>query len=71
MGTDITDPDPEIMESLKYLVVTQAERVKLQSTPFYVKKMCWVHDAKEGFISGEIQSTKGEEVVVKTGKGEV
>ena len=70
MGTDITDPDPEIMDSLKYLVITTAERIKMQSTPFDGKKQCWAPDHKEGFVPCEIQSTKGEEVTVKTTKGE-
>lgn len=63
--------DPEVIESLKYLQVPTAEKIKLQSQPFDGKKACWVADPKEGFISGEIQSTKGEEVTVKTAKNEV
>ena len=63
--------DPEIQESLKCLLISSAEKIKLQSQPFDAKKACWVADHKEGFIAGEIQSTKGEEVVVKTSKGEV
>lgn len=63
--------DPEIVESMKYLQVTTAERIKLQAQPFDGKKQCWVPDAKEGFIAAEIQSTKGEEVTVKTSKSEV
>ena len=70
MGTDITDPDPEIMESLKFLVITTAERIKMQATPFDGKKQCWAPDHKEGFVPCEIQSTKGEECTVKTSKGE-
>jgi hypothetical protein len=63
--------DPEVVESLKYLVVTKEERIKLQSQPFDAKKACWVPDPKEGFLAGEIQSTKGDDVTVKTSKGEV
>lgn len=62
--------DPEVVESLKYLLVPTAEKIKLQAQPFDGKKQCWVPEAKEGFIAAEIQSTKGEEVTVKTGKGE-
>ncbi len=47
------------------------ERIKLQAQPFDGKKQCWVPDAKESFIAAEITSTKGEEVTVKTDKGEV
>ena len=63
--------DPEIQESLKCLLVTSAERIKLQSQPFNAQKACWVADHKEGFIAGEITSTKGDDVTVKTSKGEV
>lgn len=63
--------DPEIQESLKCLLVTSAERIKLQAQPFNAQKACWVAEHKEGFVAGEIQETKGDNVVVKTSKGEV
>ncbi len=47
------------------------ERIKLQAQPFDGKKQCWAPDAKESFIAAEITNTKGEEVTVKTAKGEV
>jgi myosin heavy chain 6/7 len=72
MGFDLVDMnDPEVQESLKFLLITSAERIKLQALPFDGKKQCWIPDHKEGFLSGEIESTKGEEVTVKTSKGEV
>lgn len=68
----IYDPnDPELKESLKYLSLTTEERIKLQAQPFDGKKQCWVPDAKESFVAAEITSTKGEEVTVKTAKGDV
>ena len=63
--------DPEVVESLKYLMVPKEERIRLQAKPFDGKKSCWVPDHKEGFLAGEIQSTKGEEVTVKTSRGDV
>jgi myosin heavy subunit len=69
MGTDITDPDPEIMESFKYLVNTTEERIKYQSMPFDGKVQCWIDDEKDGFLAAEIQETKGDDVTVKTSKG--
>lgn len=63
--------DPEIIESLKYLLIPQAEKIKAQAQPFDGKKSCWIPEHKEGFIAAEIVSTKGEEVTVKTSKGEV
>jgi hypothetical protein len=43
----------------------------LQTQPFDAKKACWVPDHKEGFLAGEIESTNGDQVTVKTSKGEV
>ena len=63
--------DPEVIESLRYLEVTREERIKLQAQPFDAKKACWVAEHKEGFLAGEIQSTKGETVEVKLSNGEV
>ena len=63
--------DPEIVESLKYLLVPQEEKIKAQARPFDAKKNCWVPDKTEGFVAGEIQSEKGDQVSVKTSKGEV
>ncbi|RMZ94322.1 myosin heavy striated muscle-like isoform X1, partial [Brachionus plicatilis] len=62
--------DPEIVESLKYLLVPQAEKIKAQSQPFDGKKNFWVVDKKEGFLACEVQSEKGDQVSVKTSKGE-
>ncbi len=51
--------------------LTTDERIKLQAQPFDGKKQCWVPDAKESFVPAEITGTKGEEVTVKTSKGDV
>ncbi|CAF3451696.1 unnamed protein product [Rotaria socialis] len=67
----IYDPnDPELKESMKYLALPPEERLKLQSQPFDGKKQCWAPDAKESFVAAEITDTKGEEVIVKTDKGD-
>ena len=63
--------DPEVVESLKYLLIPKEEKIKAQSQPFDGKKQCWVPDHKEGFLAAEIQSTKGDDVTVKTSKNEV
>ncbi|CAF3884141.1 unnamed protein product [Rotaria sp. Silwood1] len=68
----ILDPnDPEVKETLSYLAIPTEERIKLQAQPFDGKKQCWAPDAKESFIAAEITDTKGEEVTVKTSKGDV
>lgn len=56
---------------MKYLALPTEERIKLQAQPFDGKKQCWAPNAKESFIAAEITATKGEEVTVKTDKGEV
>ena len=59
--------DPEVIESLKYLRVTDEERIKTQARQFDGKRSCWVPDVKEGFIAGEIIEDKGDNLVsVKT-----
>jgi hypothetical protein len=68
----IHDPnDPEFQESMKYLALPPEEKLKLRSQPFDAKKVCWVPDPKESFIAAEIESTKDDEVTVKTTKGDV
>jgi myosin heavy chain 6/7 len=63
--------DPEVMESLHYLLVSKEEKMRTQARPFDGKKNVWVPDKVEGFLAAEIQSIKGEEVTVKTSKGDV
>lgn len=66
------DPnDPEFQEAMKYLALPADEKLKLRSQPFDAKKACWVPDPKESFIAAEIESTKDEQVTVKTCKGDV
>ncbi|CAF0824471.1 unnamed protein product [Rotaria sordida] len=62
--------DPEVAEAMKYLVLPPEEKIKLQAQPFDGKKAVWVPDPKESYVAGEIVSTKGDDVVVKTPKGE-
>lgn len=65
--------DPEVIESLRYLLVPKEERIRDTAKPFDSKKNCFVADAKEGYVAAEIQErndAKGE-VTVKTVSGEV
>lgn len=34
-----------------------------------MKKNCWVPDAEEGYVPGEIKERKGDQVIVVTSKG--
>ena len=63
--------DPEVIESLKYLLVPKEERIRAQAQPFDGKKNCFVPEHKEGFIAAEITGKEGNLIVVKTSKGDV
>ena len=66
------DPnDPEFQEAMKYLALPADEKLKLRSQAFDAKKACWVPDPKESYIAAEIESTKDDQVTVKTCKGDV
>lgn len=58
------DPDPT-----EYLFVSLEQKRKDQTKPYDGKKMVWIPDEKEGFVIGEIVSTKGDLITV-TYKGE-
>ncbi|EEC00524.1 myosin heavy chain, skeletal muscle or cardiac muscle, putative [Ixodes scapularis] len=59
------DPDPT-----DYLYVSLETKRKDQTKPYDGKKMVWVPDEKEGFILGNISSTKGDMVTVDCPGGE-
>ncbi|VDM65006.1 unnamed protein product [Strongylus vulgaris] len=40
-----------------------------QSKPYDSKKNCWVPDAEDGYVAGEITSTKGDTVTIVTARG--
>ena len=63
--------DPEVVEAMKYLMLPPEEKIKLQAQPFDGKKAVWVPDPKESYVAGEIVSTKGDDVTIKSEKGEV
>lgn len=58
------DPDPT-----EYLYVSLEQKRKDQTKPYDGKKMVWIPDEKDGFVIGEIVSTKGDLITV-TYKGE-
>lgn len=60
------DPDPT-----PYLFVSLEQKRIDQTKPFDSKKACWIPDDKEGYILGEIKSTKGDMVTIDIeGEGE-
>ena len=63
--------DPEVIESLRYLLVPKEERIRCQAQPFDAKKQCFAPEHKEGFVAVEITGKEGNMVNVKTAKGEI
>jgi len=59
------DPDPS-----EWLFVTLEQKRIDQSKPYDAKKACWVPCEKEGYVQGEIKSTKGDLVTVGLPGGE-
>ncbi|KAK3868076.1 hypothetical protein Pcinc_026511 [Petrolisthes cinctipes] len=56
-----TGPDPDPSE---FLFISMEMKMKDSTKPYDPKKSCWVADAKEGYVEGEIQGTKGDLVTV-------
>ncbi|XP_067145161.1 myosin heavy chain, muscle-like isoform X10 [Centruroides vittatus] len=56
----VEDPDPS-----PFLFVSLEQKRKDQTKPYDGKKMVWVPDEKEGFLLGNIVSTKGDLVTVE------
>ncbi|KAF4519750.1 hypothetical protein B566_EDAN010343 [Ephemera danica] len=59
------DPDPT-----PYLFVSLEQKRIDQTKPYDAKKACWVADEKDGYVLGEIKSTKGDSVIVNLPGGE-
>ena len=65
--------DPEVIESLKFLLVPKEEKIQTQTRPFDGKKNVFIPDHKEGFVTAIVESTDDKKgtTKVKTAKGDV
>ncbi|KAI6243533.1 hypothetical protein M3Y99_00110700 [Aphelenchoides fujianensis] len=54
----------------QYLRQSEEQKLAASTRKFDSKKNVWVADPEEGFMEAEIKSTKGDQVVVMTAKGE-
>ncbi|XP_063612890.1 myosin heavy chain, muscle-like [Penaeus indicus] len=63
-----SEPDPDPSE---WLYVSAEQKLLDQNKPYDPKKFCWVPDAKEGYLQGEIQEAKGDLMTVTLSTGEV
>ena len=53
-----------------YLVVDKKKFQAIFTREFDTKKNCWIPDEKEAYIAATIESSKGDEMIVATNKGE-
>ncbi|CAD6189768.1 unnamed protein product [Caenorhabditis auriculariae] len=53
----------------QYLRRSREQMMEDQSKPYDSKKNCWIPDAEEGYLAGEITSTKGDQVTVVSARG--
>ena len=64
--------DPEVIESLRYLLVPKSERIATQAKPFDAKKNCFIADHHDGFLPAELTGeTDGKLICAKNSKGEI
>jgi len=70
MALQVDPNDPEVIESLKFLLVPKEERIENATKPYDSKKDVFVKDAKEGYLAAQIQSEDGANVTVKKNNGE-
>ena len=54
----------------QYLALDRKKMME-EAPPYDAKTSCWVPDHKLGYIRSNIQSTKGDDVVILTEAGEV
>ena len=63
--------DPEVIESLKYLLVPKEEKIRTQAQPFDSKKNFFVPDKEEGYLPAVIEKEDGDTILLKTRNGKV
>lgn len=73
MSLSVDMNDPEVIESLKFLIVPKEERIQAQTRPFDGKKNVFVPDHKEGYVPATIESADEKKGLtkVRTAKGDV
>ena len=59
--------DPEVIESLKFLLVSKEEKIQTSTRPFDSKKDVFFPEHKEGYVAVKIQSVD-EKAGTTTGK---
>ena len=63
--------DPEVIESLKYLVIPKEEKIRTSAQPFDSRKNFFVPHKTEGYVPAEITKEDGDNVTLYTREKEV
>ena len=63
--------DPEVIESLKYLLIPKEEKIRMQAQPFDSKKIFFVVDKEDGYIPAIIDKEDGDNVTLTNRNGKV
>ncbi len=63
--------DPEVIESLKYLLVPKAEKIRLAAMPYSSVKNFFVPCKDEGYECAEITKEEGDNITLMTRKNKV
>jgi hypothetical protein len=63
--------DPEVIESLKYLLVPKEEKIRMQAQPFDAKKNFFVVDKEEGYLPALVTKEEGDSVTLQNRNGKV
>ncbi len=63
--------DPEVLESLKYLLVPKEEKIRLAAQPYSSLKNFFVPCKNEGYECAEITEENGDDITLLTRKNEV
>ena len=60
--------DPEVIESLKYLLVPKEEKIRTSALPFDAKKNFFIPHKTEGYLTSVITKEDGDNVTVVVDK---
>ena len=58
--------DPEVIESLTYLLVPREEKIKTSARPYSSTKNFFVADKEAGYLTAEVTAEDGDNVTVMT-----
>ena len=63
--------DPEVIDSLKYLLVPREEKIRLAALPYSSTKNFFVPCKEEGYECAEITKEDGDNITLLTRKNKV